>query len=432
MRSTPKTLFNAGLSLLLAGGLPASLHASGFQTSYHSVASFSRGLGGAGVSHDDLADMYYNPAGLSLYEPGTIQFSVGYGSFSNEFENNGSTNSFPAPGPSTGDEDGIDENIPNISFQWIPEKFLQSDDMQFGVFVGNAFGNQTEYDDDWIGRYHAIKSSLRVLDVSPTISYSINDQTRVGVALSVQFSDAELSNALIVPTMADGKATVTGDDTAFGLAFGLVHRLPNATLGVSYRSKVSHTLDGKLEIEGTPTSDGKFDAEADLDLPETVYLSASFDLPQYPKWNLYWTSRWTRWSRNEELKVEVEDPIGDSITPQEWDDVWLHGIGVSYQYTDNTKFRFGITVDETPIPNEELRTPRQPENDRTWISFGLSHDFRDGGVLDVGINHQMIDDGEIDNTDTILTSPFTVTDTLKGDFEDGDFTLLGVQYRKKF
>jgi len=410
---------------------PAALNASGFQSSYHSVSSFSRGLAGAGVSGDDLADFYYNPAALSLYSPGNWQAYLGGGPFENDFKNKGSTRSFG--GPSDGIDDGIDEDILAGSAQWIPKEFLQGDNFRFGIFFGNAFGNENEYDENWIGRYHAIKSSLRVYDLSPTVSFTIGKKkkTSVGITVSIQRSTAEISRALIVPTMPDGKATVEGDDTAFGIGFGLIHEIKNATLGVSYRSRVKHTLEGDLTIEGTPTLDGKYSAKADLDLPETVYLSGKFGFKNHKKWTLYWTSRWTRWSRNEELKIEVSDPaISDSITPQDWDDVWLHGIGTSYQYSEKLKLRFGLTVDQTPIPSAELRTPRQPEGDRKWISFGISHAFDNGGVLDVGFNHQIIGDGDIDNTATILESPFTVTDTLTGTYSDGSFNLLGIQYRK--
>lgn len=314
----------------------------------------------------------------------------------------------------------------------IPEEFLQQDNIRFGLFLGNAFGNETNYDDDWIGRYHATESSLRVFDLSPTISFPIGKKTHMGIALSIQHSTAELRQALIVPTLPDGKAKVDGDDTALGFAFGFVHEMDNVTLGFSYRSSVKHTLEGDLTIRDTPTADGKYSAKAEIEFPETVYLSGKFAPKSHQDWTLYWTSRWTRWSRNDELKIEVDDPaIGDSITPQDWEDVWLHGIGVSYQYNDNLKFRFGLTVDETPIPDAEHRTPRQPEGDRKWISFGLSHIFKGGGVLDVGINHQIIEDGDINNTAPILDTPFTVTDTLSGTYNDGSFTLLGIQFRKK-
>jgi long-chain fatty acid transport protein len=429
MSSTRINFFGKGLLYSALFITSTSLQASGFQTSYHSVSSFSRGLGGAGVSGDDLADFYYNPAALSMYSRGNWQASFGVGNFENDYKDKGSTRS--PLGPSDGPEEGIDEDLLNISGQYIPKTFLQGDNIQFGLFLGNAFGNQTEYSDDWIGRYHATESSLRAYDLSPTISFAVGKKTNLGLALSIQHSTAEISQALIIPTMADGDAKVEGDDTAFGWAIGIVHELENATLGFSYRSNVKHTLDGDLTIKDTPTLDGKYSAKAELDLPETVYLSARFGFDNYKKWGLYWTSRWTRWSRNEELKIEVSDPnIGDSVTPQNWNDTWLHGLGLSYRYNEKTLLRFGLTVDETPIPDDENRTPRQPEGDRQWISFGLSRTLDKGGVIDIGINHQIIDDGDIDNTATILSNPIVVDDNLYGTYEDGSFTLLGIQYRK--
>ena len=411
----------------------ASTGASGFQTSYHSVSSFSRGLGGAGVSGDDLADFYYNPAGLSVYSPGNYQASLGIGKFSNDFVDKGSSNSLF--GPSDGPEQGIDETLPNFSGQWVLPNFLSNDDIRFGIFIGNAFGNEVGYDDDWIGRYHATVSSLRAWDISPTMSFPISKdkKTQMGIALSIQYSTAEIGQALFIPTMSDGHTIVDGDSTALGYAIGLTHEFDNATLGISFRSKMEHDLEGDLTIKDTPTLDGKYSASAKLVLPETVYLSAKFAVDNNKNWNMYWTSRWTNWSRNEELRIKIDDPrFSDSVTPQDWNDTWLHGLGVSYQYSPDMLWRVGFTVDQTPIPSAELRTPRQPEGDRKWISFGFSRTVDKVGVFDVGINHQIIDDGDIDNTRTILESPLTVTDNLKGTYEDGSFTLLGIQYRRKF
>jgi long-chain fatty acid transport protein len=430
--SRPGLLFIELMCLVLLF-TSASSQASGFQSSFHSVSSFSRGLGGAGVSGDDLADIYYNPASLSLYKPGSWQVYFGYGSIENEFNNKGSSRSvLGTSSPSDGDVQGIDEPTPGFSFVYIPETFLQGESHRFGMFFGNVYGNNNSYDSDWIGRYHAIDSKLLVLDFSPTLSFQISENTSAGIALSIQMSKAELSQAQIVPDgsggfLSDGKSTVEGDDTAIGIGFGLVHKAGNATLGFSFRSGVEHKLEGDLKITGTPV-DNKYSANAELDLPETVYLSAKFDFDSYEKWNLYWTSRWTNWSRNKELRVEIDGLSADSVIPQDWDDTWLHGVGVSYQYNDTWKFRFGLTVDETPIPNAELRTARLPEGDRKWVSLGFSKAVGSNGLLDVGFNHQILDDADINNTKQDLVPTGAITDTLSGTYEDGEVNIIGVQY----
>lgn len=432
------TGFRSGLLfyLIIATFLAARVvpsQASGFQTSYHSVSSFSRGLGGAGVGGDDLADIYYNPAALNSYRPGSWQIYFGYGRIENDFRNDGSTRSVgPVTFPSDGVEEGINEPTPSFSYVWIPQDFLQSDAYRFGLFFGNVYGNNNTYSADWMGRYHALQSKLLVVDISPAMSFRLGEKTSAGLSLSIQMSKAELSQAQIVPDgvggfLPDGRSAVEGDAIGYGIGLGLVHEVGNAVLGISFRSSVKHELDGNLEITGTPI-DNEYSARAELDLPETVYLSARYDFPSNSKWSLYWTSRWTNWSRNRELRVEIDGVAEDSVTPQAWKDTWLHGFGLSYRYRDTWKFRFGLTADQTPIPDAEHRTPRLPEGDRRWISFGFSRAVFKNGLLDVGYNHQMLDDGVINNTKSDLVPGGGINDTLSGAYENSVVNILGIQY----
>lgn len=107
-----------GIAVLLSLS-STNILAAGFQTSFHSATSLSRGLGGAGVQGDDMADIYYNPAGTTLYSNGQKQGYLMVGDFSNRFTNTGSTqtlNGITLPG--TGQSGGIDESVVGMSYQY--------------------------------------------------------------------------------------------------------------------------------------------------------------------------------------------------------------------------------------------------------------------------------------------------------------------------
>ena len=49
-----------------------------------------------------------------------------------------------------------------------------------GVGVNVPFGLETDWDPDWMGRFHATKSKVQGLTVSPTIALQLSDTLSVG------------------------------------------------------------------------------------------------------------------------------------------------------------------------------------------------------------------------------------------------------------
>ena len=57
----------------------------------------------------------------------------------------------------------------------------------------------------------------------------------------------------------------------------------------------------------------------------------------------------------------------------------------------------GNAFDQTPVPND-TRTPRVPDQDRTWLSFGMQYALGNGSSLDFGYTHLFLPDASIDLT----------------------------------
>ena len=64
-------------------------------------------------------------------------------------------------------------------------------------------------------------------------------------------------------------------------------------------------------------------------------------------------------------------------------DVWRFSVGANYRYNDQWMFRGGIAYDQTPV-RDEFRTPRLPDSDRTWLSFGAQYKWSPALKFDVG------------------------------------------------
>ncbi|MCK7471499.1 MAG: outer membrane protein transport protein [Desulfomicrobium escambiense] len=60
--------------------------------------------------------------------------------------------------------------------------------------------------------------------------------------------------------------------------------------------------------------------------------------------------------------------------------------------------RGGIAYGETPVPDEQRRTPRIPDEDRFWLAFGVGYKISKMFSVDVGYVHIFVDDPKIDKS----------------------------------
>src|SRR5690606_8681804 len=64
----------------------------------------------------------------------------------------------------------------------------------FGVSLTAPFGFKTEYDRDWVGRYQAVTTDLKAIDLGVSASYDINPYLSFGGSVFVEHLTIELSN----------------------------------------------------------------------------------------------------------------------------------------------------------------------------------------------------------------------------------------------
>ena len=404
--------------------------ASGFQLIEQSVSAMGSAYAGSESMASDATTVFFNPAGMSRLKGNQLSAGIHLISTSADFSNDGSyknpllTGNAVVPGSLTGtDDDGGTLGV-------VPNFYLVSEinpDLHLGLGINAPFGLATDYDSDWIGRYHAIKSEVKTIDLNPALSYRVNDRLSVGFGISAQYLKAKLTNAVdfgtvcigsfgavpcggagVVPLASDGKAEVEGDSWAFGYNLGLLYQFSEQTrLGLSYRSKISHDLDGDAEFRVPASFQGLLTfvgssaftatgASAEVDLPETAIISLFHQIN--PKWAVMGEIAWTRWSRFEELRIQFDNPAQpDSVQPENWDDSWRFSLGVNYAPNTKWTYRAGAAYDQTPVPSAKERTARIPGNSRTWLALGVGYNVSQNLSLDVGYAHLFVDNTEIDH-----------------------------------
>lgn len=443
----PVAVYTMPLLCMAALFVSTEARAGGFALLEMSAAGVGNAHAGNAAAAEDLGTIYYNPAGLTLL-PGRRFMAAGSGIRpSSEFENSGSRSATGAPltGGNGGDAG---------SWGFVPALFYSTDirpGLQFGFGMHAPFGLKTEYDDGWAGRYQALKSELKSVNLNPVLAYRVNDQWSVGGGVSANYVNVELSRAIdfgtacvgtlgvaacapggFLPQQRDGSVTVKGTDWAFGFNLGALYQpTANTRFGVTYRSRIRHEVSGDARFAkpaGLPARlaaspvFSNTDASADLDLPESVSVSGFMQID--PKWAVMGDVSWLRWSRFDELRIRFANGAPESVTPENWRNTIRVAVGASYQYNDAWKLRGGLAWDQSPVRSEFL-TPRIPDADRTWLAFGAQYKLSRQSALDVGYAHLFVKDASINKAEPPLGG------TLIGNYEN-DVNIVSVQYSYQF
>jgi long-chain fatty acid transport protein len=96
------------------------------------------------------------------------------------------------------------------------------------------------------------------------------------------------------------------------------------------------------------------------------------------------------------LRIKFGNGAADSVDTLEWDDTWRYSLGGLFKPTEPLELRAGIAFDESPIPNEQRRTPCIPGADRIWLTLGAGYQLTEMIKVDVSYGHLFVDDPKID------------------------------------
>jgi long-chain fatty acid transport protein len=438
---------------VIAGGEAC---ASGFALVEQSVKQVGSAISGGAASAGDASTLFFNPAGMTRL--GGKQAVAGGHIISPSSKFSGSATTTPLVGGAPisggdGGEAGSTAFVPSLYYSHeLNEKTW------VGLGIGAPFGLSTDYDSNWVGRYHAIKSEVTTVNINPSTAYKLNDQLSLGAGLNIMRATAELSNAVdysmaclgssLAATGActslglntpgtsstDGSIVVEGDGWDYGFNLGVLYELTEQTrIGAAYRSKIKQELEGTANFT---TPDGvtvpaaldavlaDSDATAKVELPASLSLSMTTQVA--PRLELMADITWTQWSSFDELRIEFDNPLKeDSVQPENWEDTYKFSVGLNYRHNPVWTWRCGLAYDQTPIPDAESRTPRIPGNDRKWIAAGFTYAATPAITLDFAMAHLFVNDTDIDATDSSFGHD------LSGSYES-DINILSAQANWQF
>lgn len=413
MKPVAKNLVSLAVGAAL-GGMVSSAMSAGFAIGVQSGSGTGNAFAGGAAAADDASVAWSNPAAMTLIPGKQIAGALHIINPSFKFENTGST-AVGLPGSNPDGGDGGDLTfIPAGFFTW-----ALNPNLSFGLSVNAPFGLKTEYDAGWRGRFTAIKSEVKTVNINPTVAFKVSNTVSIGGGLSVQKLEAELTNQ-----SAAGLATLKADDIGYGFNVGALFQLtPSTRMGATYRSKIKYELEGNATFANVAALNGS--VRADLDVPDSFSFSVFSAIS--PTWELMGDVTWTGWGSVKQLQVIRTDGAGAGTTLTtlqfNWDDVWRYSVGANYKLSPQTKLRFGVAFDESPT-NDVDRTARLPDQDRKWVAFGVQWKPSKTSILDVGYAHEFIKDASINNSQG-------AAGTVVGKFES-KVDIISLQYSMSF
>jgi long-chain fatty acid transport protein len=469
------------LALMLTLGvavLPTPVFASGFQLFEQNASGLGNAFAGQAAGVKNASAIHFNGAALTRVKGWNVVVSVDPIGLSTTFADSGSTvpsaGAFVFPVPLGNDGGDAGKWIP------VPSGYVSgqvTERIWLGVGVNVPFGLETNWDPAWMGRFHATKSKVQALTVSPTIALQLSDTLSIGGGANWQQLKADFNSGVAFGGLAyagtaqavaayppavqvaaltavvtqlgpsgrslEGAGLISGDSKAWGWNAGALLKLgEQAHLGVSYRSKITHDITGDVTFVDAPSFslpgslapigdalNARFangPVKTTITLPDTWSVALAWENEKVEVL-ADWT--WTGWSTLQSLDINRADNSALSSVPLKFEDTWRVGLGLNYRFNDAWRLRLGTAYDKAPV-QDQYRTPRLPDANRVWAAGGFEWTLGEKARVDVGYSHIFIDKAtsNLPNQDTPTSTP---VGALVGEY-NAKTDILGVQLTLSF
>ena len=465
MRFAPTPVALAVAGLLLACAAAPALGA-GFQLNETSASGLGTAFAGGAAAAEDASTLWGNVAGLSRIQKGQGILVLHMIKPSIEFEN---VSSVAAAQQTLGGEGG-DAGGTN----WVPNLYYAAPinaQWSWGVGFTAPWGLVTEYENGWMGRFQAIRSSIETMNVNPGVSWKPASNFALGFGLNYQRIEAEFTNqvnysaALLGAAAANGilparptynaiaaatprlesSARIEGDDDAWGWNAGLLWNIsPEHRVGLHYRSSIKYDVDGNVQfVHPTATAAppalaagvnaALYDGRRDLRGRDPADRQpVALQHRQQPV------------GRDDRRPVDglVDDP-GPDLRAQRRRPRRHRAVQHAREFRGLVEDRrrrqlaawavAGCCAADWPTTSRRcrrrIRTPRLPDNDRTWLTAGGQYRFANGMTLDFGAAYVWVAEGNINKNGD---PPSTAANGLLSGQYSGDTVILSGQLSMEF
>ncbi len=395
----------------------ASAQAGGGALGYYEVATPDQGLSGAGAGAraQDAATAYTNPAGMGWLEFG--EMLVGYqGRCTSHRLNLGpDTVSLPAGSTDGGGQAGVYHS--GLGFYIVTPV---TKDTHLGFSINEPYQWSSRYSEGWVGTTFVSETFLSVYNISPAVSWRVNEWLAVGAAWNIYYVTYQ-QEWVASPFLAVRQGVDRSTDLANGFTVGAMFQPTETTrIGVTYRSFAYVDFDDKADpgLTGVP----KVNWTGEFEIPQSVNISLYQDLTD--RLALLADVGWTDWSSFNETDATA-GPLRTG--GRGWNDTFRGAIGLQYLITDRWIVRGGYGYDSSPVGADE-RLPDFALADWHRFSVGLEHKLTDKIAVGAAYTFGLMGDSEVDS----VAIPGGTGVVLDGDYDDNHSHFLNLTVRVVF
>ncbi len=251
---------------------------------------------------------------------------------------------------------------------YVPNLFYvnqQNDKLWWGIGIFTRFGNSTEYEPTWPGRYNSYLAKVTGVTIQPTIAYKVTDKLSVAAGLDINYIRLEMNK--MVPVR-EWDVKLDGHNIALGWNLGFNYDFTdNTSFAAVYRSTIKHDMDADVDINMggvvTPTK-----AHGAVTLPDSLTFGFGHRFNENTRAEIGAT--YTKWSTYDKLEMTYDDVLGKVSDPKNWEDVWRYQVGIEHKLNDTWSIMGGYAYDNSPMPDETMDFA-VPTGDRQTISIGF-------------------------------------------------------------
>lgn len=376
------------------------LHVNAGGVMLYEIGTDDVGLAAAGYSAraQDASTLFTNPAGLTRLSGN--QVLVGAQVLYGDLELTASRVSPFLGNNNGGDPIGL---FPGGSFFY---SHTVNDFLKAGIGIYGNFGSSLSYDDDWVGRYSVISSTLLGISIQPTIALQLEHGLSVGagvVAMNAFYRNKVGINNTVFEeeTVPDGQLKLSDNTWGVGANLGVLYEANSCTrFGLTYQSPIKLDFSLPTQFSGIrPVLNGilldtsllNSNIDIGLEVPQSVMLSFFHQMTD--QWALLMSTGWQNWKRFGQVDIGISTTEPRNLTVNEFfKDTWHIAVGLQHAYTQRFLINAGIGYDSAFQDKDRVQVSI-PSNAALRLGLGSRYAYRDD--LDFGVAIEYIAGGNL-------------------------------------
>lgn len=392
-------------------------YSSGFGVRSQSTTSMGSGFSADGVNTNDPSGIFANPATVSFLKGSQVGLGMTYvRPFVDFTEGKSTTATF---GQDVSGEPKVSE-VGGVSTPGVAPSMSAAyhiDDVySFGISANVPWATNSDYPENWVGRYHGEDTNIRSYNISPVFAAKLTRNLSIATGIQYQHLEGDLTAAVDLGTQAfaasgfkpqlqllagrnDAGVRFQADGVGYGFLLGTVFQSNPLTVGLGYRSQIRHELEGDVQFTGrTDFANQALSAQSTnggasttITTPDVYSLGIAYQVN--PDLKLLHSTSLTRWSVFKTLDIKFAEG-GGSKTRQNWKDSYFSSVGADYKVFPSWSLRSGVAYEQSAVRDND-RTPRTPDSDRTVFALGYGGLLQDNIQIDVAYNYYIMSESKI-------------------------------------